>query len=575
MNSWKDPNQRPYTPRWVSMTIFTILTIGFTASTPTQHGAMTVKRAPVGRLKPPLGWNSFWPFGCEKDVSVDNLKGQADLLAAKGFAAAGYNTFIIECGWESSIDSNTGAAVRPPINKELTRKAFGEKPGEFLDYLKGKGLRLGLGTWGGPQLCPRPNQKTPDVKPLEKPVDYITPLANWGLSYLSHRACDWEYPDIMQYPDQAAVLNARYIDMQAAMRTGGVRDKVFYATGQWGYSPSENYPKPNSWKIADDTLDNWNSFIRTLNAYVPASLEENMNQPYCDLGLLQFGKNKLTMAEKTTQFLFWAAAKSPLILSTDISQLTQEEINLLQNPGVLAINQDDLGKPITLRKRYPDDMDVWAGPLSDGSTVAIVINWSDTDTQKTLKLEDLGFSSGYLNEVLTGKPLQTYDGKYGFDVPVHGSLLVRITEGQLAPQPNFKRFPVELAELSGGAYIKQLNTGVKVATGLKPKHEGRLLWKDIPGSSNDKTLVSFEYMNAQLSPGNMDDSKLNFKHVPLVINNKQLVYLDFPISGKLWEKPSTGFLASLPLRDGLNTILIQGEGDWAPDFVSLSVQQKS
>ncbi|KAI7945152.1 hypothetical protein MJO28_010847 [Puccinia striiformis f. sp. tritici] len=284
------------------------------------------------------------------------------------------------------------------------------------------------------------------------------------------------------------------------------------------------------------------------------------------------------MAEKTTQFLFWAAAKSPLILSTDISQLTQEEINLLQNPAVLAINQDDLGKPITLRKRYPDDMDVWAGPLGDGSKVATIINWSDKDTQKTLKLEDLGFSSGYLNEVLTGKPLQTLDGKYGFDVPVHGSLLVRITEGQLAPQPNFKRFPVKLAELSGGAYIKQLNTGVKVATevatGLKPKHKGGLLWKDIPSSLNDETLVSFEYINPQLSPENMDNSKLNFKHVPLVINNNQVFYLDFPISGKLWEKPSTGFLALLPLQDGLNTILIQGEGDWALDFVSLSVQQK-
>ncbi|KAI9610465.1 hypothetical protein H4Q26_006605 [Puccinia striiformis f. sp. tritici PST-130] len=269
------------------------------------------------------------------------------------------------------------------------------------------------------------------------------------------------------------------------------------------------------------------------------------------------------MAEKTTQFLFWAAAKSPLILSTDISQLTQEEINLLQNPAVLAINQDDLGKPITLRKRYPDDMDVWAGPLGDGSKVATIINWSDKDTQKTLKLEDLGFSSGYLNEVLTGKPLQTLDGKYGFDVPVHGSLLVRITEGQLAPQPNFKRFPVKLAELSGGAYIKQLNTGVKVATevatGLKPKHKGGLLWKDIPSSLNDETLVSFEYINPQLSPENMDNSKLNFKHVPLVINNNQVFYLDFPISGKLWEKPSTGFLALLPLQDGLNTILIQGE----------------
>lgn len=32
--------------------------------------------------------------------------------------------------------------------------------------------------------------------------------------------------------------------------------------------------------------------------------------------------------------------------------------------------QDSLGKSITFKRRYTNDHDVWAGPLSDGSTVA-------------------------------------------------------------------------------------------------------------------------------------------------------------------------------------------------------------
>ncbi|KAI9610446.1 hypothetical protein H4Q26_006586 [Puccinia striiformis f. sp. tritici PST-130] len=77
------------------------------------------------RAKTSVGMEFLLAFGCEKDVSVDNLKGQADLLAAKGFAAAGYNTFIIECGWESSITVT--------LVQQCLLEGFGEKPGEFLD----------------------------------------------------------------------------------------------------------------------------------------------------------------------------------------------------------------------------------------------------------------------------------------------------------------------------------------------------------------------------------------------------------------------------------------------------------
>jgi hypothetical protein len=58
-------------------------------------------------------------------------------------------------------------------------------------------------------------------------------------------------------------------------------------------------------------------------------------------------------------------------------------------------------------------------------------------------------------------------------------------------------------------------------------------WKNIPGAKNGNTLVSFDYINAQLSTGNMDDSLLNFKHTAIIINDNfdHPVYVDFPITG--------------------------------------------
>jgi alpha-galactosidase len=44
-------------------------------------------------------------------------------------------------------------------------------------------------------------------------------------------------------------------------------------------------------------------------------------------------------------------------------------VSLEEGDGLMFFQQDSLGKSISLKRRYTDDNDVWAGPLSDGSTV--------------------------------------------------------------------------------------------------------------------------------------------------------------------------------------------------------------
>ncbi|KAA1118117.1 hypothetical protein PGT21_031866 [Puccinia graminis f. sp. tritici] len=563
MNSWCNHYRQPHRFQWMSIAILAIATIGFTAQTPTK--LVTRNPAPVARPKPVLGWNSFWPFGCGKDVNDKNLKWQADLMAEKGFIKAGYKTFIIECGWE----------VDPKGKPELLIKSaiVGTDPYAFREDFRKRDLHIGVGTWGGPQLCPRTKDEIFHVHPLADLDRYVYSLADWGVTYLSHRPCDWVFPDVLQYSNLASIVNSRYVEMEGAIKNTALQSKMFYATGQWGASPSAYQTTANSWRVADDTLDNWNSFIRTLNAVFPYTLDTK--GPYNDLGFLQLGENKLTMAEKITQFSFWAAAKSPLIFSTDISRLRQEEIALLTNPRAIAINQDDLGQSITLKHRYSGDMDIWSGPLSDGSTVAVIINWSDDDPQKTIQLADLGFSSAHMYEVLTGNDLGFFKDSYSTTIEKHGSLFLKLTETKPAPQRNFKRFPVEMAEITGSAVMKDTSRGIKVAANLKPDGKTGVRWKNIPGAKNGNTLVSFDYINAQLSAGNMDNSKLNFKHTAIIINDDfdHPLFVDFPITGLTWENMAEGFLVSLPLHPGENTILVRGEGEWAPDFHCLSVEQ--
>ncbi|KAA1109592.1 hypothetical protein PGTUg99_024736 [Puccinia graminis f. sp. tritici] len=88
--------------QWIGIAIFVSLNIAYTNQTPTKLAARDGP-APALRPKPVMGWNSFYPSGCEANVNRKDLLWHADLMDQKGFIKAGYKTFIVECGWERDL----------------------------------------------------------------------------------------------------------------------------------------------------------------------------------------------------------------------------------------------------------------------------------------------------------------------------------------------------------------------------------------------------------------------------------------------------------------------------------------
>ncbi|KAI9625726.1 hypothetical protein KEM48_010679 [Puccinia striiformis f. sp. tritici PST-130] len=319
---------------------------------------------------------------------------------------------------------------------------------------------------------------------------YITKLVEWGMVYFSHRPCGTAWPSRLQSPDRAAQLNNRYIAMEDAIRDSGA--KIFYSTGQWGTAPdSTNQLRANSWTVAAETRDNWYSFIKTLNELVPVASKTRLGS-FADLGFLQLGDNKLTGTEKLTQFAFWAAAKSPLIFSTDLWKLDQFSIDMLKNPGPIAVNQDDLGKSITFKRRYSLDKDIWSGPLSDGSTVAgknhvssnwilanylqmisTIANFIDAHLYEYglggLRLKEREFPwcdrlFKYIAEILR---THTYNLKLYYYCWRAWGLFLKLTEPR-QPQTKFKRFPAEMADAMGTARLKDVTPKLKAMSQIGP-----------------------------------------------------------------------------------------------------------
>ena len=66
--------------------------------------------------------------------------------------------------------------------------------------------------------------------------------------------------------------------------------------------------------------------------------------------MLQVGKGKSSLNEWRTNFILWAIAKAPLLLSTNLTALAASHpslLPLLTNSELIAINQDPAGESTT------------------------------------------------------------------------------------------------------------------------------------------------------------------------------------------------------------------------------------
>eukprot|EP00831_Metopus_contortus_P047978 TRINITY_DN3891_c0_g1_i2.p1 TRINITY_DN3891_c0_g1~~TRINITY_DN3891_c0_g1_i2.p1 ORF type:complete len:179 (-),score=33.78 TRINITY_DN3891_c0_g1_i2:40-576(-) len=104
-----------------------------------------------------------------------------------------------------------------------------------------------------------------------------------------------------------------------------------------------------------------------------------------DPDMLEVGNGKMTTAEYTTHFTLWAMAKSPLLIGCDLSRLSTDNLYILRNKEIIALNQDPLGKQaVCVKNCKPDDFkgssshaQITVVELEKGAYGVAVTNWND------------------------------------------------------------------------------------------------------------------------------------------------------------------------------------------------------
>ncbi|EHK15868.1 glycoside hydrolase family 27 protein [Trichoderma virens Gv29-8] len=353
---------------------------------------------------PQMGWNNWNTFHCS--VSSTLLTNTAKLLTEYGLQDLGYKYVVLDDCWSSGRDAN-GKLVA-----DTTK--FPDGMGAVADALHEQGFLFGMYSSAGEMTCAR------YAGSLDYEENDAQSFADWGVDYLKYDNCY----HMGRFGTPLISFN-RFNEMAKALKKTG--RSILYSLCNWGedYVHTWGGSIANSWRISGDIYDSFarpDDLCSCTNAADPACIAPgthcsvlaiiNKVAPYIDRGLpggwndldmLEVGHGGMTEEEYKAHFSMWAALKSPLLLGNDLRAMTASSLAIINNPAIIALNQDPRGRAI---QRISRDLDVpvdrhgvgethvWSGPLANGDQVVIFLNAADADLDMSASLEDIFIMDG-------------------------------------------------------------------------------------------------------------------------------------------------------------------------------------
>jgi alpha-galactosidase len=123
----------------------------------------------------------------------------------------------------------------------------------------------------------------------------------------------------------------------------------------------------------------------------------------------------------------WALLAAPLIAGNDLSKMSDDTKAILMNKGVIAIDQDALGKQGDQLKAE-GGLEVWTKPLGGGAVAVGLFNRLTDSETISVTLKELGIKNPHeVVNVWTGTKVEAKGGVLSGVVPGHGVLLLRVT----------------------------------------------------------------------------------------------------------------------------------------------------
>ena len=343
---------------------------------------------------PQMGWNSWNCF--MTDINEDLIKKTADAMVELGLVDCGYVYLNLDDGWHGERDEEGF------ITYDKEKFPSGIKA--LADYLHSKGMKLGLYSDAGDFTCACYSGS--HGREYQEAYTY----ASWGVDYLKY---DWCFTTNID-------AKGAYTLMRNALGWAG--RPIFFSMCEWGSN------KP--WEWAAEVGHSWRTTGDIGPAFlpVPVSLNEqgrpnwrpqsvldiiDKNEPlrqyagpghWNDPDMLEVGNSitvndvfyDMTTSEDRAHFTIWCMMAAPLILGNDLTNITEEALEIIKNKELIAIDQDPLGVQ-GLRLINENNLQYWFKPLVDGDWAFCVMNTGEEDANLSIDWSTLEVNDTFSN----------------------------------------------------------------------------------------------------------------------------------------------------------------------------------
>ncbi|KTT72778.1 NPCBM/NEW2 domain-containing protein [Sphingomonas sanguinis] len=427
--------------------------------------------APTGRWSanqegqaalPPMGWNSWNAFN--SDVDEDKVMASARLIVDKGLREAGYRYINIDDGWWLRRRQPDGRMViradKFPSAKAGSNQQTSFRP--LTDRLHAMGFKAGIYSDIGRNSCGQvytPNfANQPEGTIAEREVglyghidqDIALYFREWGFDYIKVDGCGirglskdsehvrkGDYRELTPLIDMNSLartdipaVRALYEQVATALRRENPDGDYLFSLCLWGSSDVRSWGKQigNVSRTSDDITAHWSRMLTNLDTSATRALyahPHTWNDPdMLFVGSGEFDANHMT--EARSHFAMWAMMNAPLLIGFDLRKANAEQIALLGNRAIIALNQDAGGNQ-AVPAYLSDDVQIFVKSLANGDKAVAILNRTAAPVQPVLTTDHLKLRGEVeLTDLWTGAKSH-FSGETKLTLAPHQTLIYRVT----------------------------------------------------------------------------------------------------------------------------------------------------
>ena len=401
-----------------------------------ERALMLMERAADARKggvqRPLMGWSS-WNTFCV-NISDDIIMSVASAMATNGLKEAGYTYVNIDDGFFNGRDEKGKLRIHPQ------RFPNGLKP--VVEHIHSLGMKAGIYSDAGSDTCGSMWSNDP---------------AGVGAGMYGHEVedcrfffgeMDFDFIKVDYCGGLKLKLDEqeRYEIIRRAIDASGkkgVRLNICRWTfpGEWAARIAESWRATAdiraAWTVPNSGLAGVKTIIEETIPLAPfASLGH-----YNDMDMLEVGHiagitktvgsddTGLTRREEQTHFGMWCFMSSPLLLGCDPRTMDETTMELVTNPFLLGMNQNDLGAVVQTVRRYGDAYVLVKDCDTAGGTSRYLALYNGGETSRHLSADF--FAIGLAGKVAffdlaERADLGLFERSASFEIPPHGARFFRL-----------------------------------------------------------------------------------------------------------------------------------------------------